>query len=128
MDKIETTTENNKEYRTFKPVDKMPETTELDVTGKELYHSPEFMVLCRRFNIPYGMMPSSFKLEFANHGMIKVTQEIPLDTRQRPPDQETTVLGDSGPVDQHSPQRGKKMGRMGLPRDNHEPDPRHAST
>lgn len=105
----------------------MPDTTELDVTGKELYFSPEFQALCRRFDIPYGHPPSSFKLEFANHGVVKVTQEIPQDTRTRPPEQQSTVIGDTGPVDQHSPQKVQRQ-RGKLPKDNHEPDPRQQQT
>jgi len=104
----------------------MPDTTELDCTGKEMYFSPEFQVLCRRFNIPYGNPVSSFKLEFANHGMVKITQEIMKDTRQPQPDQESTVLG-AKPQNQHSPQKPKRIGRMGIPQDNHELDNRQTA-
>lgn len=96
---------------------KMPQTTELDVTGKEIYFSPEFQVLCRRFNIPYGNRPSNFKLEFETHGAVRITTEPMIDPRLPQPEQQSAVIN-APPENMHSPQ--KKTGRMGLPKDNHE--------
>lgn len=72
----------------------MAETITLDCIGKDIFHSPEWLVFCRRFNIPYESLPVMFKLEWQGSSEVTVTQELAI-RADIPPQQptRTPVIG-----------------------------------